>query len=94
MKKSIYSAEQKAVQSLLIQLRKERGLRQADLAERLERSQQFVSRYEEGQKVLDLPELRQVCHALGLTLIDFVVRYEELLSADQPSSTNDAETDE
>jgi hypothetical protein len=46
------------------------------LPERLDRSQQFVSRYEEGQKVLDLPELRKICHALGLTLIDFVIRLE------------------
>jgi len=80
VKKSIYSPEQKAVQALLIELRKQRGLRQVDLAERLERSQQFVSRYEEGQKVLDLPELRQVCHALGFTLIEFVQLYEDALS--------------
>jgi len=76
----MYTPEQKAVQTLLAELRKERGLRQIDLAERLQRSQQFVSRYEEGQKVLDLPELRQVCNALGIRLAEFVQLYEERLT--------------
>lgn len=61
---------------LLIELRKERGLRQIDLAEKLGMSQQFVSRYEEGQKVLDLPELGQIVKALNVTLIEFVQMYE------------------
>lgn len=43
-------------------------------------SQQFVSRYEEGQKVLDLPELGQVCHALGTPLMEFVQIYEAALA--------------
>lgn len=33
--------------------------------------------------MLDLPELRQVCHALGIALPDFVNRYEGALEADQ-----------
>lgn len=76
MRKSIYSVEQKVIQTLLAELRREQGLRQVDLAEKLSMSQQFVSRYEEGQKVLDLPELGQVCHALGIPLVEFVQRYE------------------
>jgi len=76
VRKSIYSAEQKVIQMLLIELRKERGLRQIDLAEKLGMSQQFVSRYEEGQKVLDLPELGQIVKALNVTLIEFVQMYE------------------
>jgi len=76
VRKSIYSAEQKVIQMLLIELRKERGLRQIDLAEKLGMSQQFVSRYEEGQKVLELPELGQIVKALNVTLIEFVQMYE------------------
>jgi len=80
VQKSIYSEEQKVIQTLLIQLRKEQGLRQIDLAEKLGMSQQFVSRYEEGQKVLDLPELGQICHALGIPLMGFVQMYEAALA--------------
>lgn len=82
MQKSIFSREQEVLQNLLRQLRREAGLRQADLAERLEKPQPFVSRYEKGEKLLDLVELRQVCQALGTTLPDFIQRYEAALVRD------------
>ena len=80
MQKSIFSAEQEALQALLRRLRQEAGLRQADLAERLGKPQPFVSRYEKGEKLLDLVELRQVCHALEITLPEFVSLYEDMLA--------------
>ena len=67
------------MQTLLRQIRQQAGLRQSDLAIRLKKPQPFVSRYEIGEKMLDLPESRQVCHALGLSLLDFVQRYEQAL---------------
>jgi transcriptional regulator with XRE-family HTH domain len=76
MQKSVFSREQEVLQELLRRLRLEAGLRQADLAERLGKPQPFVSRYEKGEKLLDLPDLRQVCHALGVGLLEFVQRYE------------------
>ena len=79
VKKSVHSSEQVALQALLRQLRKEAGLQQVELAVILGKYQTFVSRYEVGEKMLDLPELRQVCHALGIALPDFVNRYEEAL---------------
>lgn len=79
MKKSVFSREQVVLQDLLRQLRKEKGLHQVELALRLEKYQTFVSRYESGEKMLDLPELRQVCHALDISLLDFIVRYEQRL---------------
>ncbi len=83
MKKSLYSREQLVLQSLLRQIRLAAGLRQDDVAARLKTYQTFVSKYEAGEKILDLPELRQVCDALGVTLIDFVKRYEEMLRAEE-----------
>lgn len=82
MQKSVFSREQEILQDLLRCLRVEAGLRQADLAEKLLKPQPFVSRFESGEKLLDLPELRQVCQALGISLLDFVRRYEELLEAE------------
>jgi len=79
MQKSVFSPQQEVLQDLLRQLRQEAGLRQSDLAALLEKPQPFVSRYEKGEKLLDLPELRQVCHALGVDLVKFVQRYEEAL---------------
>ncbi|MCX6378700.1 MAG: helix-turn-helix transcriptional regulator [Armatimonadetes bacterium] len=80
MQKSVFSHEQIILQNLLRQIRLDAGLRQADLAERLGKPQPFVSRFESGEKLLDLPELRQVCQALGLTLIEFVRQYEDTLT--------------
>jgi transcriptional regulator with XRE-family HTH domain len=79
VQKSVFSREQIVLQDLLRHLRLSAGLRQADLAERLGKPQPFVSRYESGEKLLDLPELRQVCHALGLSLPDVVAQYEVAL---------------
>ena len=79
MQKSVFSHEQVVLQDLLRQIRQEAGLRQADLASLLGKPQPFVSRFESGEKLLDLPELRQVCNALGISLPEFVRRYEEAL---------------
>ena len=80
MRKSVHSPEQVVLQQLLRRLRRAAGLRQVDLAERLGKPQPFVSRYECGEKLLDLPELRQVCQALGTDLSAFVAGYEEALA--------------
>ena len=79
MQRTIHSNEQKHLRKLLRQLRLGAGLRQADLAELLGKPQSFVSKYESGERRLDLLELRQVCKALGVSLTEFVVRLEALL---------------
>jgi len=62
--------------SLVRQMRLDAGLRQADLAEKLRRPQSFVSRYESGERRLDVLELRQICAVLGVSLAEFVRRLE------------------
>lgn len=79
MERTIYSTEQKQLRKLLRQLRLGAGLRQADLAKLLGKPQSFVSKFESGERRLDLLELRQVCKATGITLTEFVHRWEGLL---------------
>jgi len=57
-------------------MRLDAGLRQADLAERLRKPQSFVSRYESGERRLDVLELWQICAVLGVSLAEFVRRLE------------------
>ncbi|NOT63653.1 MAG: helix-turn-helix transcriptional regulator [Acidobacteria bacterium] len=67
-------------EQLLTQLREARlaaGLRQTELAERLGTPQSFVSKYESGERRLDLLELQQICQALNLSLTNFVRAFEE-----------------
>ncbi len=79
MEKSIYSKEQKQLSKLLKQIRLGAGLRQEDLAKTLGKPQSFVSKYESGERCLDILELRQVCHAIGINLSEFVSRFEGVI---------------
>ncbi len=75
MQKSLSSAKQKSFLELLRQVREEAGLRQVDVAERLDQPQSFVSKYESGERRLDLLELELVCEASGTDLSLILERY-------------------
>ncbi|WP_207691521.1 helix-turn-helix domain-containing protein [Desulfonema limicola] len=83
MKKSAYSPPQKALQKLLRQIRVDAGLRQNDLAELLDKPQSFVSKYESGERRLDLIELRYICRAIGTSLEEFVRKFENIVNSDE-----------
>jgi transcriptional regulator with XRE-family HTH domain len=53
-------------------MRLDAGLRQEDLAHQLGKPQSFVSRYESGERRLDVLELRQICKVLNVSLLAFV----------------------
>ena len=72
-------AEQKKLQTLLRQVRLEAGLTQAGVAAKLGRPQSFVSKYETGERRLDILELREVLMAMRLPLPDFIGRLEATL---------------
>jgi transcriptional regulator with XRE-family HTH domain len=65
----------------LRQIRHEAELTQEDLAERLGRPQSFVSKYETGERRLDVLELYEVCTACGITLSKFARRLERMSSS-------------
>jgi transcriptional regulator with XRE-family HTH domain len=71
--------QQKALLSLLRELRREAGLRQVDMARKLGKPQAFVSYYESGARRLDLLELRQIGGVLGVSLVKFVQSFEKEL---------------
>jgi transcriptional regulator with XRE-family HTH domain len=79
MEKTIFS---KGYTSLLKQLRKARrqsGLTQIELAERLGETQSFISKCERGERRIDVVELRAFCNAMGVPFIDFVRRFDSSL---------------
>ena len=80
MGKSLSSTESEKLTALLRSVRSDAGLTQAEVADRLEQPQSFVSKYESGERRLDLIELRQICKALGISLADFVRRFEKEIS--------------
>ena len=74
MDKLLYSDRQERLRRLLREIRTKAGLRQVDLAEKLHQPQSFVSKYERGERRLDVIELEQVCECCGVTLGAFVAR--------------------
>ena len=80
MDKSLSSTEGEKLAALLRAVRSDAGLTQAEVAERLKLPQSFVSKYESGERRVDLVELRQICGALGISLGDFVRRFEKEIS--------------
>ncbi|VXD03976.1 Transcriptional regulator [Pseudomonas sp. 9AZ] len=81
MEKSIYRDENLVLLRLIKQCRVESGLTQAQFAEGLGRPQSFTSDIERGLRRLDMVQLRDICHVLGLNLVDFVQRFESELSS-------------
>ncbi|MGH8706698.1 MAG: helix-turn-helix domain-containing protein, partial [Burkholderiales bacterium] len=70
-------SHKRKLRELLRELREAAGLRQVDLADRLKRPQSFISKYEAGEKTLNFLELKEVCQALGVSMVDFVRRFDE-----------------
>ncbi len=79
MDKGLFSKNQIKLQQLLRKLREDAGLRQQDMADQLEEPQSFVSKYETGERRLDILELREICQLLNLTLAEFVKKLESRL---------------
>lgn len=77
----------KTLTHLLKEIRLEVKVSQATLGKRIGRDQTYVSRYESGERRLDILELRDVCAALGLTLERFCRRLNKLLSEEAEKGT-------
>ena len=75
MPRTIYSDDHELLVSLLREYRLRRKLTQAELSERMNRPQSFVSKVESGQRRLDVVELRQWCDALGVDLVALVRKW-------------------
>jgi transcriptional regulator with XRE-family HTH domain len=62
---------------LLKEIRQKRGIRQTELAKQLDVPQSFISKYEAGDRHLDILELRQICQIIGISLDEFIHQMEE-----------------
>jgi transcriptional regulator with XRE-family HTH domain len=65
MQKSLKSAEYARLISLLVAARKAADMTQQVLAEKLERPQSFVAKYENGERRIDLIEFVAIAGTLG-----------------------------
>jgi transcriptional regulator with XRE-family HTH domain len=64
MRSRAYRARRDALQAFLRQARLDAGWTQQKLAKRLDRPQSFVSKYEAGERRLDIIEVQEICNIL------------------------------
>jgi len=70
--KSVFSEEYNQFRKMLIEARKTADLTQAELSAKLERPQSYVSKYERGERRLDLIEFLQLAQVLEIDPLTFI----------------------
>ncbi len=70
--KTLHSPRNLELRQRLRAAREGYGLTQQDLAQKLDKPQSFVSKYETGERRLDVIEFAEVCTALGMDAANFL----------------------
>jgi transcriptional regulator with XRE-family HTH domain len=78
--RDIHDQNQIILQDLLRFIRKAANLSQRELAVRLGKPQSFVSKYESGERRLDILEIVQICKAVNISLVEFSKQLEARLT--------------
>ena len=79
MSRGVHNREYRILRRLLREVREEAGLTQTQVAEALGMHQSYVSKYETGERRLDVVELRRVAMAVGLSPTAVMRRLDKLL---------------
>ena len=66
------------LRQLLRQAREDASVIQRELSRKLGRSQGFVSKYELGDRRIDLVDMADICDALGISFLDLAKRFDQL----------------
>jgi len=70
--RSVFTKKYDHFRQLLIQARKAAGMTQAELAQKLSRPQSFVSKFERGERRLDVIEFLEIARALSFDPVPFL----------------------
>ena len=73
-RKSLHRPRYRSIVALLKQIRREAGLSQVEVAEKLRRTRTFVTKCELGERRLDVLEWIDYCRVCGVAPGDFLAR--------------------
>jgi transcriptional regulator with XRE-family HTH domain len=86
---TISNVDYKRFLALLITARKDAGLTQQEIATKLKKQQSFVSKYERGERRLDVVEFLAVASAIGIEPCAFLRELSKnVTSKDAPNTHN------
>jgi transcriptional regulator with XRE-family HTH domain len=77
--RSLHTREYKIYIGVLVDARRRRGLTQQSLATLLKKPQSFVSKYERGERRLDIPEFLAISRAIGFNPARLLQRIDALI---------------
>ncbi len=83
MSRSIHSSPYQQLCRLLIETREKAGLTQMEVAAHLKRPQSFVSKYERGERRLDVVELLEVSEAMGIDILPVIQKLQQEMRKSQ-----------
>jgi transcriptional regulator with XRE-family HTH domain len=70
--KSVFSSKYDKFRLRLVEARKTAGMTQVELAAKLNRPQSYVSKYERGERRLDVVEFFDVAQAMNVSPLEFL----------------------
>lgn len=73
---------------MLTELRRDKGVTQEALAQSLGMPQSYVSKYELGERRLDLVETFQICRALDVDFVAFVQQFAKRVESKRGSGAS------
>ncbi|WXU00329.1 MAG: hypothetical protein Ctma_1042 [Catillopecten margaritatus gill symbiont] len=82
-KRNPFDRKREVLRKLLVNARKTQGVTQTQLAKNLQKPQSFVSKYESGDRLIDLVETHQICQALGYSFNEFISSFD--MAVNEPS---------
>lgn len=90
---STHNPDYRLLLEVLREARKQQGVSQVELANRLGNTQTFVSKCERGERRIDLVEFVEIAEALGVLPLDVLASYlskrAERISARRKSASRD-----
>lgn len=87
MAKSLRTPEHLALMQVLIEIRKEAGITQQELADILDRPQSYVAKVETGERRLDVVEMIAWAGGIGLSPADLMTKVVRAIPAPKAPDT-------